>query len=54
MVRLRRFIAEPLSAPVPPAEAAAPATIQAGEGTSPAAEEGVPAEALTGAEPDFA
>jgi hypothetical protein len=50
LVRLRRFIAEPLPAPVPPAETAAPATSQAGEDTSLAAGEGVPAEALMGAE----
>ena len=50
LVRLRRFIAEPLPAPAPQAETAAPATSQAGVDTSPAAGEGVPAEALTGAE----
>jgi hypothetical protein len=49
LVRLRRFIAEPLPVPLPTAETATPATSQAGEGTSPAAGEGVPAEALTGA-----
>jgi hypothetical protein len=49
LVRLRRFIAEPLPVPVPPAETAAPATSQAGESTSLAAGEVVPAEALTGA-----
>jgi hypothetical protein len=49
LVRLRRFIAEPLPVPVPPAETAAPANSPAGEGTSPAAGEGVPVEALTGA-----
>jgi hypothetical protein len=49
LVRLRRFIAEPLPALAPPAEMAAPATSQAGAGASPAAEAGVPAEALTGA-----
>jgi hypothetical protein len=49
LVRLRRFIAEPLPAPAPPAETAAPATSQAGEGMSSAAGEGVPVEALTGA-----
>jgi hypothetical protein len=49
LVRLRRFIAEPLPALAPPAETAAPATSQAGAGASPAAEAGVPAEALTGA-----
>jgi hypothetical protein len=50
LVRLRRFIAEPLPVPVPSAETAAPAASQAGEGVSSAAGEGVPAEALTGAE----
>jgi hypothetical protein len=49
-VRLRRFLAEPLPIAVPPAETATPATSQAGEGLSPAAGEGVPSEALTGAE----
>jgi hypothetical protein len=49
LVRLRRFIAEPLPVLVPPAETAAPANSPAGEGTSPAAGEGVPVEALTGA-----
>jgi hypothetical protein len=49
LVRLRRFIAEPLPALAPPAETAAPAAGQAGAGASPAAEAGVPAEALTGA-----
>jgi hypothetical protein len=49
LVRLRRFIAEPLPAPVPPVETAAPASSQAGEDTSPAAGDDVPAEALTGA-----
>jgi hypothetical protein len=48
LVRLRRFIAEPLPAPAPPAGTAAPATNKAGEGMSSAAGEGVPAEALTG------
>jgi hypothetical protein len=47
---LRRFIAQPLPALAPAAETAAPATSQAGEGASPTAEAGVPAEALTGAE----
>jgi hypothetical protein len=37
LVRLRRFIAEPLPAPASPAEMAAPATSQASESTSPAA-----------------
>jgi hypothetical protein len=46
-LRLRRFIAEPLSVQTPPAEVAAPATSQAGEGASPAAGAGVQAEALT-------
>jgi hypothetical protein len=50
LVRLRRFIAEPLPALGPPAETAAPATSPAGEGTSPAIGACVPAEALTGAE----
>jgi hypothetical protein len=50
LVRLRRFLAEPLPVPVPPADTAAPAASQAGEGTSAAAGERVPAEALTGAE----
>ena len=50
LVLLRRFIAEPLPVPVPPAETAAPATSQAGESTSLAAGEVVPAEALTGPE----
>jgi hypothetical protein len=51
LVRLRRFIAEPLPALAPPAEMAVPATSQVGEeGTSPAAEAGMPVEALTGAE----
>jgi hypothetical protein len=50
LVRLRRFIAEPLPALAPTAEMAALATNQTGEGASPAAGVGVPAEALTGAE----
>jgi hypothetical protein len=50
LVRLRRFIAEPLPAPVPLDETAAPATSQAGEGASSAVGAGVPAEALTGPE----
>src|SRR5262245_56340797 len=49
LVRLRRFIGEPLPAPAPPAEMAAPAASQAGEGVSPAVGAGMPAEALTGA-----
>jgi hypothetical protein len=48
LVRLRRFIAEPLPVPVPPAEMAAPATSQACESTSLTAREVVPAEALRG------
>ena len=50
LVRLRRFIAEPLPAPTPPAETAAPATSQEGDGASPAIEACVPAEALAGPE----
>jgi hypothetical protein len=50
LIRLRRFIAEPLPALAPAAEMAAPATSQTGEGAAPAAGVGVPAEALTGAE----
>src|SRR6516225_2304243 len=46
LVRLRRFIAEPLPAPAPPAEPAAPANCRPGEGASPAIGPGVPAEAL--------
>jgi hypothetical protein len=49
LVRLRRFIAEPLPTLAPPAETTRP-TRRAGEGTSPAAEAAVPAEALAGAE----
>jgi hypothetical protein len=49
LVRLRRFIAEPLPALTPPAVTAAPAASQGGEGASPAAGVGVPAEALMGA-----
>src|SRR5215471_14425957 len=49
LVRLRRFIAEPLPALAPAAEMAAPATSQTGEGASPATGVSVPAEALTGA-----
>jgi hypothetical protein len=48
LVRLRRFIAEPLPAPAPPAETAPP-TSPPGESALPAAERCVPAEALTGA-----
>jgi hypothetical protein len=50
LVRLRRFMAEPLPALVPPAETAARGTSQAGEGASPAIEACVPAEALAGEE----
>jgi hypothetical protein len=50
LVRLRRFIAEPLPALAPPAEAAAPATSQGDDGGPAAAGVGVPLEALTGAE----
>jgi hypothetical protein len=50
LVRLRRFIAEPLPALAPPAETAAPATNQSGETALPTREPCVPAEALTGAE----
>jgi hypothetical protein len=49
LVRLRRFIAEPLPALAPPAETAAPAVSQTGEAAPPAAETCVPVEALTGA-----
>jgi hypothetical protein len=49
LVRLRRFIAEPLPPLAPPPATAAPATNQASEAPSPAAEASVPAEALTGA-----
>jgi hypothetical protein len=50
LVRLRRFIAEPLPAPAAPVETAAPAASQAGEAALPAARTCVPVEALTGAE----
>ncbi len=50
LVRLRRFIAEPLPAPAPPVETAAPAASQAGEAALPAAGMCLPVEALTGAE----
>jgi hypothetical protein len=50
LVRLRRFIADPLPALAPPVETVAPAASQAGEAAPPATETGVPAEALTGAE----
>jgi hypothetical protein len=50
LVRLRRFIAEPLPAPAPPVETAAPAASQAGEAAPPAAGTCLPVEALTGAE----
>jgi len=49
LVRLRRFIAEPLPALPPQAETASP-TSQPGESAPPADEPCVPAEALTGAE----
>src|SRR5215471_16780993 len=49
LVRLRRFIAEPMPALAPQVETAAPAVSQAGEGTSPAIPGCVPAEALAGA-----
>jgi hypothetical protein len=49
LVRLRRFIAEPLPAPGPQAETAPPSS-QPGEAACPAAETCVPAEALTGEE----
>src|SRR5215831_17760119 len=49
LVRLRRFIAEPLPAPAPQVEAAQ-ATSQLDEAVLPAAATCVPAEALTGAE----
>src|SRR5262249_21657690 len=48
LVRLRRFIAEPLPASAPPAETAQAAN-QPGETAPPAAESHVPVEALTGA-----
>jgi hypothetical protein len=48
LVRLRRFIAEPLPTPTPPAETTRP-TGQPGEAAGPADEPGVPVEALTGA-----
>ena len=48
LVRLRRFIAEPLPAPTPQVETAPP-TSQPGEDAPPADEPCVPAEALTGA-----
>jgi hypothetical protein len=49
LVRLRRFIAEPLPALAPPTETAPP-TGQADEAVAPADETCVPVEALTGAE----
>ena len=49
LVRLRRFIAEPLPAQAPQAEAASP-TCQPDEAALPADEVWIPAEALTGAE----
>jgi hypothetical protein len=48
LVRLRRFIAEPLPALAPPAERAAPATGPPGEAALPVAATCVPVEALTG------
>jgi hypothetical protein len=48
LVRLRRFIAEPLPAPAPQAATVSPAS-SPGETPPPAAEAGVPVEALTGA-----
>ena len=48
LVRLRRFIAEPLPALAPQAETVSP-TSQPGKATPPAAETCVPVEALTGA-----
>jgi len=50
LVRLRRFIAEPLPGPAPLVETAASAASQAVEGASPAVGAGVPAEPLAGAE----
>jgi hypothetical protein len=50
LVRLRRFIAEPLPADAPSADTAGPAASQAGEDASAAAGVSVPAEALRGAE----
>jgi hypothetical protein len=49
LVRLRRFIAEPLPDPTPDVELA-PATSQPGEAAPPTAAPSVPSEALTGAE----
>jgi hypothetical protein len=49
LVRLRRFIAEPLPALAAPAETAALAASPAGEGAPPATRPAVPVEALTGA-----
>jgi hypothetical protein len=49
LVRLRRFIAEPLPALAPPAETATPAVNQTGDAAPPAAEARVPVVALTGA-----
>ena len=46
LVQLRRFIAEPLPPLAPPRVTATPATSEASEGTSPAVEVAVPAEAL--------
>jgi hypothetical protein len=50
LVRLRRFIAEPLPPLMPPAETAAPPVSQAGRSAPPAAATCVPVEALAGAE----
>jgi hypothetical protein len=50
LVRLRRFVAEPLPPLATPADTAAPAASPAGEGASPAVGAGVPAEVLTGAD----
>jgi hypothetical protein len=50
LVRLRRFIAEPLPAVAPPAETVAPGARQPGEVAPPAEDLCVPVEALTGAE----
>jgi hypothetical protein len=49
LVRLRRFIADPLPTPTPPAETTPP-TGQAGEAILPVDEPSVPVEALTGPE----
>src|SRR5260370_14862460 len=49
LVRLRRFLAEPLPAPTPQVEIVT-TSIQSGEAAPPAEETCLPAEALTGAE----